>query len=309
MTILRTLAATLLLLPILALSALGQDAEPTFPEPLSDSVSDFAQALNATEEGRITRLLADIRETTGVQIVVVTTVGLDGLNGGGMRLETFGKALFDAWGVGDKKKNDGVLILIDTNGHEARITLGSGYDRVYDDRAARVLATTLLPELRAGRLAQGIEAGVLSVRDRLVVPFLAGEPIGPLDGFEPDGGTGFPIEIGVAAVFGLFGLFVWRRVRARNACPNCGAGGLKRTREVISAPTKFQQGLGLLHRTCDSCGFNDRISYPIRQASAETRRSREDHTEGRVEGRASSGAESGGFGGGESDGGGAGSKW
>ena len=295
MTILRNLAATLLLIPFLALGSFAQDAEPAYPEPLGETVSDFAQALNATEEGRISRMLAEIHDATGVQIVVVTAAGLEGLNGGGMRLEAFGQALFEAWGIGDAEKNDGILILIDVTSREARITLGAGYDRVYDDRAARVLATTVLPDLRAGRLAQGIEAGVLSVRDRLVAPYLTGEPIGPLDGFEQEGAWGIPPEVGVAAVFGLFGLFVWRRMRARRTCPNCGARGLQRTREVISAPTKFQQGLGLQHLTCSSCGFNDRTSYPIRYSGPDTRRSRDDHAGD----SSASGRDNGGSGGGK----------
>lgn len=306
MTIVRTLAATLMLLPFLALSSLAQEAGPAFPEPLSDTLSDFAQALNATEAGRITRQLAEIREATGVQIVVVTAPGIDGMNGAGMQLEAFGQALFDAWGIGDKQKNDGILILIDTRAREARIALGSGYDSVYEDRAARVLATALLPELRAGRLAPGIEAGVLSVRDRLVAPFLTGEPIGPLDGFEEERDWWIPAQLGVAAVIGLFGLFFWRRLRARNVCPSCGARSLKRTREVITPPTRFQQGLGLEHQTCSSCGFNDRISYPIRYTGADARRSRDDHSEGRSSG---GGGDGGGFGGGKSGGGGAGGKW
>lgn len=61
MTILRNLAATLLLIPLLALASIAQEARlPTYPEPLSETVSDFAQALNATEEGRISRMLAEI---------------------------------------------------------------------------------------------------------------------------------------------------------------------------------------------------------------------------------------------------------
>ena len=64
MTILRNLAATLLLIPVLALRSFAQDAEPAYPEPLGETVSDFAQALNATEEGRISRMLAEIQDGT-----------------------------------------------------------------------------------------------------------------------------------------------------------------------------------------------------------------------------------------------------
>lgn len=305
MTFLRKLTAAILILPLMALIAVAQEAEESpYPAPLSDTVSDFASALDATEEGRVSRSLADIRQATNAQIVVVTVPGLDEMNGTGMRLEDFGTALFNAWGIGSER-DDGVLILIDTNLREARITLGAGYAPVYDDRAARVLATALLPELREGRLASGIEAGIIAVRDRLVLPQQSGAPIGPLDGFETeDGGPGIPVSWLAGGAAALFALFFWRRNRNRKLCPNCGAYALKRTREVISAPTKFQDGLGLQHLTCTACGFVDRQQYTIRYSQPEGRRSRDDRSTG-----PSKDNDEGGFGGGKSDGGGAGGKW
>ncbi|HMS96764.1 MAG TPA: TPM domain-containing protein [Tabrizicola sp.] len=309
MTSLRNLTAAILILPFIALSSGAQEAqEPAYPEPISDTVSDFASALDATEEGRISRSLADIRQATGAPIVVVTVPGLDAVNGTGMRLEDFGTALFNAWGIGSER-DDGVLILIDTNLREARIALGEGYAPVYDDRAARVLATSLLPELRDGRLAAGIEAGIIAARDRLVLPQQAGTPIGPLDGFETEGsGPSIPVSWLAGGAAALFGLFFWRRHRSRKLCPNCGAYALKRTREVISAPTKFQDGLGLQHLTCTACGFVDRQQYTVRYAPSEGRRSRDDRSTA-PEKDTDEGGFGGGFGGGKSGGGGAGTKW
>ena len=150
----------------LAAPAFAQD----LPAPLSDAVSDFADVLDPTEEGRITRLLTETREATGVQMVVVTVPGIAAQGGAGMRIEDYGKALVNAWGVGGADRNDGILLLLDTQSREARIALGSGYDPVYDGRAARVLSTAVLPPLRDGQIAAGIEAGIASSRDRLITP-------------------------------------------------------------------------------------------------------------------------------------------
>ncbi|MGB3247892.1 MAG: TPM domain-containing protein, partial [Tabrizicola sp.] len=139
----------------LASPAFSQD----LPAPQSDTLSDFADVLDATEEGRITRLLTDTRAATGVQMVVVTVPGLTAQGGAGMKIESYGKALFNAWGVGGADRNDGILLLLDTESREARIALGAGYDPVYDGRAARVLSTAVLPALRDGQIATGIEAG------------------------------------------------------------------------------------------------------------------------------------------------------
>jgi uncharacterized protein len=298
MMFLRSLAVTL----TLAASAQAQ----TFPDPLSDTLSDFADVLDATAEGRIIRLLEDTRAATGVQMVVVTLPGLDGSGGAGMTIDTYGKALFNAWGVGGADRNDGILLLLDTEAREARIALGAGYDPVYDGRAARVLSTAVLPALRDGSYDSGIEAGIASARDRLITPFLAGQPVTLTDGFPEEGGTSPLTALGAfGAVAAVAGYGVWRKRRAQVICPNCGAATLERSREIIERPTRTEPGMGLQHLTCSACGFIDRKSYPISWSSAEARRDR-DPSKGRND---RGGGGGGGFGGGRSSGGGATGKW
>lgn len=287
----------------LAAPAYSQD----LPAPQSDTLSDFADVLDATEEGRITRLLTDTRAATGVQMVVVTVPGIAAQGGAGMAIEAYGKALFNAWGVGGADRNDGILLLLDTEAREARIALGAGYDPVYDGRAARVLSTAVLPPLRDGQIATGIEAGIASARDRLIAPFLAGQPVSVSDGFEdPQGGASGPtMLLGIGAVVGLAGFGIWRSRRTNRTCPNCGALTLERSREVIQQPTRSDTGLGMQHLTCSACGFSDHRSYPISFSGRESRRERDVNRRG----GGSGGRGGGGFGGGKSSGGGATGKW
>jgi uncharacterized protein len=287
---------------VLALSLAAPAFAQDLPQPLSDTLSDFADVLDATEEGRITRLLADTRAETGVQVVVVT---LPGLGDTGLGIEAYGKALFNAWGVGGAERNDGIMLLLDTNAREARIALGAGYDPVYDGRAARVLSTAVLPPLRDGQIAGGIEAGIVSARDRLIAPFLAGQPVSVTDGFPAESGTDWSSIAGFAAVAGVAGLGFWRNRKTRLTCPNCGAKTLERSREIIDRPTQTETGLGMQHLTCSACGFTDRKSYPVSYTSTEARRDRAD-SDKRGGGGGSSGS---GYGGGRSSGGGATGKW
>ena len=290
---------------VLAVSLAAPAFAQTLPDPLSDTVSDFADVLDETEEGLISRLLADMATETGVQMVVVTLPGLATGGGTGQGIEAYGKALFNAWGVGGADRNDGILLLLDTETREARIALGAGYDPVYDGRAARVLSTAVLPPLREGRIADGIEAGVVSARDRLIAPFLAGQPVTVTDGFPAEDGGGMTALAGFAAVAGVAGFGIWRKRRVQRTCPNCGAQTLERTREIIDRPTRSETGTGMQHLTCSACGFTDRKSYPISYSSTEARRDRADSGRGGGGG----GGSSGGFGGGRSSGGGATGKW
>lgn len=298
---LRSLALTLVL--TLSAPVLAQD----FPQPLSDTVSDFAEVLDATAEGRISRLLDETRTATGVHMVVVTLPGIAEQEGGaGLGIEAYGKALFNAWGAGDADRNDGIMLLLDTQGREARIALGAGYDPVYDGRAARVLSTAVLPPLRSGNYAEGIEAGIVSSRERLIVPFLAGTPVSVTDGFETgeDGSGAMTGLLGVGAAAGLAGFGFWRNRRAQRTCPNCGGHTLERTREVIQQPSRAETGLGMQHLTCSTCGFTDHKSFPISSSARSVRRY------GTFSGSGSRSSGGGrGFGGGRSSGGGASGKW
>jgi uncharacterized protein len=291
--------------------ALAQDAgtEDTgsagrvLPSPESDTVTDFARILPAEDEARIVASLQAIRAETGVQMVVVTMPDLALYGGRGMRLDAYAKALFNAWGVGGAERNDGILMLVDTGSREVRIALGAGYDAVYDGRAARVLTTAVLPEFREGRLVEGIEAGIVSSRERLIAPFLAGLPVSVTDGFEAEqnlSGPALALTGIIAGVAGIIGLAM-RGVRKRKTCPKCGAQTLNRTQEVIEPATRASSGTGIEHLHCTSCGYVDRLSYTIRKG-----RSGRDRIGG---GPGRSGGRSGGFGGGRSSGGGASGKW
>lgn len=276
----------------------------SLPEPLSDTVSDFAGVLDATEEARITRLLTTTRDETGVQMVVVTLPSIDAHGGAGMRLDAYAKALFNQWGIGDAERNDGILMLVATEARETRIALGSGYDAVYDGRAARVLSTAVLPEFREGRIAGGIEAGIASARERLIAPFTEGRPVTLTEGFE-DAGDDSVLSwmVGAGGVLGLVGFGIWRGSRSRRTCPSCGAQKLSRTNEVIEPATRYSSGTGMQHLLCGACGFTDRKSYTISAKGSDDH----DNSSG---GRSSGGSgRSGGFGGGRSGGGGASGKW
>jgi uncharacterized protein len=280
----------------------------TLPEPLSDTVSDFAGVLDPEAETRIGDLLQQTRDDTGVHVTVVTVPDIQAYGATpGQRLDAYAKALFNAWGIGDATRNDGILMLVVTDAREVRIALGAGYDAVYDGRASRVLSTAVLPEFRAGRLAEGIEAGILSSRLQLIDPWLEGRPVGLTDGFESEG-RDWSQAIPVAGFGGVIGLFLWwvlRKSRLSRECPKCGEQTLTRTREVIEPPTMLSRGTGLEHVLCTNCGFTDRRSYSVSRLNSGSRSS----TFGASGGSGGGSSRGGGFGGGKSSGGGASGKW
>ena len=97
---------------LLALLLLGSPAAAqSFPEPLTVFVSDYADILDPATEARITEALVAAREDPGTEIAVVTVASRSDY-GPHTSIESFANGLFNAWGIGDAGKNNGILILV-----------------------------------------------------------------------------------------------------------------------------------------------------------------------------------------------------
>jgi uncharacterized protein len=142
-----------LLLGILALSACG-------PKPTTQWVSDGASILDEDIEQHLSERLASAERVYGPQLVVVTTSSLNGQS-----IEEFSLNLANASGVGDKMRNDGLLLVIAPNERKTRIEVGTGLEsRFTNAYANEVIDQAMLPHFKAGRYGAGVEAAV----DRLI---------------------------------------------------------------------------------------------------------------------------------------------
>lgn len=287
-----TRAFARILLVLLALWAAPLSAQ--VPAPLSDTISDYAEALDPAAEARITDALRKGRAETGVH-VAVAVIGSRSDYGPPGAIEDFAKAWFNAWGIGDATRNDGILILVAIRDREMRIALGSGYPVVYDGRAQRVIDTAMLPEFRNDRYAEGIEAGVVAAYDLLAKPFVAGQPVTVDDGF-PDRGTDPMLWIWGAFLAVIVALsrrrWIGDRLIRLRPCPVCGQRGLHRHRETVTPAGETTRGEQAVHTTCQLCGHDSVRLVPIPSRS---------------ETASKSGGS--GFGGGRSSGGGASGRW
>ena len=266
----------------------------TLPQPLTDTVSDYANLLTPEQETDLTATLRAARNQTGVHITLATMGRISDFGGSGQSIETYGKKLFNSWGIGDATRNDGVLILIAKDDREMRIALGAGYDPVYDGLAQRVMDRDVLPLFKEGDYPAGIAAAVAGVIERIAKPYGAKTP--PQDLVTDDSWILYP-------VFGFFGLVaaaiaaiaghrqIGDVVTRWTRCPSCGARSQTRSRVVDLAATRTSAGHGMQTTRCSSCQREQQMPYAISRLSSPS----------------SSG--SSGFGGGGSSGGGATGKW
>src|SRR5579862_2174307 len=133
--------ALLLLLLILASPALASG--PKFP-PLTGRVVDDAGVLDASTQSRLTDMLAAHERATGEQVVVVTLASLQGFS-----IEDFGYQLGRYWGIGQRGKNNGVLLIVAPKERKVRIEVGYGLEGTLTDATSRwIIENDILPSFK-----------------------------------------------------------------------------------------------------------------------------------------------------------------
>jgi uncharacterized protein len=127
----------------------------TFP-PLSGRVVDAAGIVPAGTRTALETKLADLEEKSGIQFVVATVKSLEG-----QAIEPYANELFRTWKLGEKQKNNGVLLLVAPNERKLRIEVGYGLEGTLTDALSKiVIANAIAPRFKSGDFAGGIERGV-----------------------------------------------------------------------------------------------------------------------------------------------------
>jgi uncharacterized protein len=123
--------------------------------PLTGRVADQANLLSPAAEDRLTRLSQSLEQRTGDQMVVVTVPSLRG-----HPIERVGRALGNGWGIGQRGKDNGVILLVAPSEKQVRIEVGYGLDAFLTDaRAREIVDADLLPGFRDGDPERAITRG------------------------------------------------------------------------------------------------------------------------------------------------------
>jgi len=135
-----------------------------FPQPGSGYVTDLARVLTEAQEERIEQWLWQAEKKTGVEVIVVVLNSIKDYPGTpNEAIEPFATALFNAYGIGNMPRNDGVLLLVAIKDRKARIELGAAYGRNRDGDAERIMSTVITPRFKSGDYAGGIAEGTREI--------------------------------------------------------------------------------------------------------------------------------------------------
>jgi len=126
-----------------------------FPE-LTGRVVDQANIIPSATRQAVEPKLADLEIRSGIQLVVASVASLDGQD-----IESYANALFRAWKLGEKTKNNGVLLLVAPNERRVRIEVGYGLEGTLTDALSKIIiANAIAPRFKAGDYGSGISRGV-----------------------------------------------------------------------------------------------------------------------------------------------------
>src|SRR5713226_721534 len=115
-------------------------------------VTDLAGAIGAETKARLETLCAEVEQKTGAQIAIVTVGSLEGES-----VENYAVDLYKQLGVGSKKENRGVLLLVAPNERKYRIEVGYGLEPVINDARAGDAGRAMVPFLRLGDYGKAVE--------------------------------------------------------------------------------------------------------------------------------------------------------
>jgi uncharacterized membrane protein YgcG len=139
---------------VVALVASVVWAALSFPA-LTGRVVDEAGLLTPAERQSLTDMLAAYEQKTTNQVVVVTLKSLQGTS-----IEDYGYQLGRHWGIGQKGKDNGALLIVAPNEHKVRIEVGYGLEGELTDAASKlIIENIIVPAFKSGRFGPGIVAG------------------------------------------------------------------------------------------------------------------------------------------------------
>ncbi len=142
----------------------GQVAIP----PLTARVNDLTGTLNAEQRAGLEQKMAGLEAAKGAQVAVLVLPTTQPET-----IEQFGTRLFEAWKIGRKGVDDGVILIVAKDDRRLRIEVGYGLEGALNDATAkRIISETITPLFKAGDFPGGILAGA-----EAILKVVDGEPL------------------------------------------------------------------------------------------------------------------------------------
>ncbi len=201
--LLQTAAKALLALALLTTAA---QAQTLLPVPtLTGQVIDQTGTLSAADKTALTSTVAAIAQQRGSQVVVLIVASTQG-----EPIEDFANRVGNSWKIGRKGVGDGLLLIAAIQDRKVRIEVARNLEGAIPDvTAKRIIRESIAPAFQQGRYAQGLNAALHRIDERLALENLPTPGMAPSDAAD---GAGIQdllplLGIGLVAAMVLRGMF------------------------------------------------------------------------------------------------------
>src|SRR5438034_8005912 len=167
------LSRLLVLALLLCAAAVAQAALP-IPKAPGGRINDYAGVLSAEDRARLEDKVRAREQGSSNQVVVAIFRSLQGES-----LEDYSIRLAQAWRIGQKGLDNGVIFLVFTEDRKMRLEVGYGLEsKLTDAISGQILRQAVAPRFREGKIADGIAAGLDAI-DQVIAGTYKAAPPGP----------------------------------------------------------------------------------------------------------------------------------
>ncbi|MBW1649261.1 MAG: TPM domain-containing protein [Deltaproteobacteria bacterium] len=126
---------------------------------LKERINDYAEILAPNQEAELENLLKNAETRTSSQIALLTITSLEKEN-----LEDFSLKVIETWKLGQKNKDNGVLLLIALKEKKIRIEVGYGLEAVLTDaKSGFIIRNIIAPHFKKKKFYTGIKEGLAAI--------------------------------------------------------------------------------------------------------------------------------------------------
>jgi uncharacterized protein len=154
----KIILALLIALSLMLFSSRAPAADTVLPRP-AGAINDFAGVIPDAYKAPMENIARDIFDNAQTALVVATVPAI-----GENDLNDYANRLYQAWGIGKKGEDKGVLILLSVKERRVRIETGYGVEGILPDGlTGEILDQHALPSFRAGDYGKGLYQTLLAV--------------------------------------------------------------------------------------------------------------------------------------------------
>ncbi len=121
-------------------------------------VTDVARVIDPQSKAALEQYCARVEQVTGAQMALVTLRTLEG-----EPIEDVANTIFRAWGVGQKGKNEGILLLLVVGERRSRLEVGYGLEPILPDGLSGSILREMRPALRQGQYGEAMMAAAETI--------------------------------------------------------------------------------------------------------------------------------------------------